>query len=198
MYFDAMWSGRNAVSNVTLSAQVSTQNHRWFISHFKRDDFEMRIPLSLTETTSRLVSAKGDFSVTLSEGMVGINRPPESLISLSPIGSRNPWRFIVKGSLSTNEAGTWLRGNVGPTSGMQIWTALWLSLVALFLASGLVSMIASVASGRGMANLSLVLESAVLIMVSFAVIEVAAQRARRRWTLIVSELRGLLRIVDVS
>jgi hypothetical protein len=59
-------------------------------------------------------------------------------------------------------------------------------------------MIASVASGRGMANLSLVFESAVLLMVTFVVINVTTQRARGRWKVAESRLRELLAIVDVS
>jgi len=158
----------------------------------------LRIPLTLTETSSRLVGADGDFSVTVSEKIIGLNRHSESLVELFPVGSRNPWRFVVKGSLSTDETGTWLRGSVGPSSGTQMRTALWLSLVVLFLASGFVSMMASVASGRGMANLSLVLGCAVLLIVTFVVINIAAQRARGRWRLIESRLRELLTIVDAT
>ncbi len=196
-WFDVPLRGRKALSSAAASPGASRHVGPWFMSHFKRQDFTLPIALSLAEATLRLESVDGVFSVGLSEGLVGLHRRAETLVTLSANRSPNPWRFTLKGALSTDETDTWLRASVGPSSATQVRTALWLSLVTLFLASGLVSMGASLASGRGAANLSLVLGSAVIIVVSFVIIDISTKRARRRWNQIEDHLRRLLAAVDV-
>jgi hypothetical protein len=72
----------------------------------------------------------------------------------------------------------------------------WLSVVALFLAADLVSILTEVVSGKGASQLSLTYAPVVIIMVSVAVIEVGTRRASAQWESVNERLMNLMKARD--
>jgi hypothetical protein len=153
-------------------------------------------PPDLSELLTKDADSHHESFFSVHQGLSGESGRSLSITSVDPSVSRNPWRFVVKGSLEPGDGGTWLRGTIGPRANVLIVGLVWLSVVALFLAADLVSILTEVVSGKGASQLSLTYAPVVIIMVSVAVIEVGTRRASAQWESVNERLMNLMKARD--
>jgi cation transporter-like permease len=103
------------------------------------------------------------------------------------------WSLELRGSIVAADAGSWLRGRIGPPAFVLLLAAVFLGCGSAFFLGGLAALLTHLASGRpALSLLPFVLIPAGMLAWFVLVMVVGARAAKRDWSLVDRWLRSLL------
>ena len=139
------------------------------------------------EFGSELISPLENVSLVGAPG----NRERSLVITGRDAGA-SAWRFVFKGSMMAEAGGTRLTCEVGPSPLILIVVLVWMSVVSLFLVSGIVTVVVGLASGQRTLVVPWVVVPTVVLLASYALHRAATMAAEARWRGTDQWLRNLL------
>jgi hypothetical protein len=119
------------------------------VSPLSADAVGARLVAGLTTRRHVLMGEVGDAGARLVVGRVSGGRVR---LTARPRTVRNSWTPVFRGRLLPADAGCRLVGRIGWLPFVRIFTAFWLTVVALFLVGAIIGSAVLVATGQGVAS----------------------------------------------
>ncbi len=160
-----------------------------------RRRYEMWSPQSLEQVSAALSAELGSEQISPLENISRIGSPgsrERSLVIAGRDAGTSPWRFVFKGSMIAQAGGTCLTGEVGPSPQFLIVVLVWMSVVSLFLISGIVTVVVGLVSGQRTLVIPWVVVPTAVLLASYALHRTATISAQARWRSTDQWLRKLL------
>ncbi len=186
-------SGSLEGSYTSHHASRSTRGAQRLLQGRRR--YELWSPQSLEQVSAALSAELGAEQITPFENISAIASPgnrERSLVIAGRDAGASPWRFVFKGSMIAQAGGTCLTGEVGPGPVFLIAVLVWMSVVSLFLLSGIVTVVVGLMSGQRTLVIPWVVVPTAVLLASYALHRTATISAHARWRSTDQWLRQLL------
>jgi hypothetical protein len=174
-----------------------------WIQETRRRPFALRSPLPPATVIDRL-NQNLTKETNFSKGYIGKVGPFSDGSQSWPVRlsfrglTYSSWRFIFKGSVGADDAGTLLTGTLGPIEFVFFFSLVWLGGVTAFFLGGCIGIVSEIANGHGVAYLPLMLIPLAMIALFFVLTGLATTKARSDWRRMEKWLTELLDLRDQS